>query len=172
LNRRNTVLGQMSKYGYITEKESDSLQALPVKISFNPESHREGLATYFRMHLQRFLNVWVDKNPKPDGEKYNIYLDGLKVYTTVDSRMQRNAEEAVQEHMKNLQAEFFHQNTPDRNPTAPFLDLETFEIDNIIERAMKSSPRWRAMSREGKSENEIRASFKQKTEMMVFDWNS
>ncbi|WP_108425195.1 penicillin-binding protein 1A [Flagellimonas amoyensis] len=171
-DRRNTVLGQMAKYGYITEKESDSLQALEMKINFNPESHREGLATYFRMYMQKFLNVWVDQNPKPDGEKWNIYLDGLKVYTTVDSRMQRNAEEAVQEHMKNLQAEFFHQNTPDRNPTAPFLDLETFEIDNIMERAMKTSPRWRAMKREGKSENEIRASFKEKTEMMVFDWNS
>ncbi|WP_318343228.1 penicillin-binding protein 1A [Flagellimonas baculiformis] len=172
LNRRNTVLGQMAKYGYITEAEKDSLQALEMKINFNPESHREGLATYFRMYMQKFLNVWVDQNPKPDGEKWNIYLDGLKVYTTVDSRMQRNAEEAVQEHMKNLQAEFFHQNTPDRNPTAPFLDLETFEIDNIMERAMKTSPRWRAMSREGKSEKEIRASFKQKTEMTVFDWNS
>ncbi|MEE1961676.1 transglycosylase domain-containing protein [Allomuricauda taeanensis] len=172
LNRRNTVLAQMAKYGYITEKEKDSLQALEMKINFNPESHREGLATYFRMYMQKFLNVWVDQNPKPDGEKWNIYLDGLKVYTTVDSRMQRNAEEAVQEHMKNLQAEFFHQNTPDRNPTAPFLDIETFEIDNIMERAMKTSPRWRAMSREGKSENEIRASFKQKTEMTVFDWNS
>lgn len=172
LNRRNTVLGQMAKYDYITEKEKDSLQNLEMKINFNPESHREGLATYFRMYLQRFLNVWVDKNPKPDGEKYNIYLDGLKVYTTVDSRMQRNAEEAVQEHMKNLQAEFFHQNTPDRNPTAPFLDLSKGAIDTIMKRAMKSSPRWRYLKREGLSEKEIEATFNKKTEMMVFDWNS
>lgn len=172
LNRRNTVLGQMAKYDYITEKEKDSLQNLEMKINFNPESHREGLATYFRMYLQRWLNGWVDKNPKPDGEKYNIYLDGLKVYTTVDSRMQRNAEEAVQEHMKNLQAEFFHQNTPDRNPTAPFLDLTKGAIDTIMERAMKNSPRWRYLKREGMSEKEIEATFHKKTEMTVFDWNS
>lgn len=171
-NRRNTVLGQMAKYGYITEEEKDSLQSLEMKINFNPESHREGLATYFRMYMQRFLNRWVEENPKPDGEKYNIYLDGLKVYTTVDSRMQRNAEEAVQEHMKNLQAEFFHQNTPDRNPTAPFLDLTRGAIDTIMDRAMRRSARWRHLKRDGLSEKEIEATFHKKEEMTVFDWNS
>ncbi|MCK0161139.1 penicillin-binding protein 1A [Allomuricauda sp. F6463D] len=171
-NRRNTVLSQMAKYDYITEKEKDSLQALEMKINFNPESHREGLATYFRMYMQRFLNRWVEENPKPDGEKYNIYLDGLKVYTTVDSRMQKNAEEAVQEHMKNLQAEFFHQNTPDRNPTAPFLDLSKGAIDTIMERAMKRSARWRHLKGEGLSEKDIKATFQEKIEMTVFDWNS
>jgi len=171
-NRRNTVLAQMAKYGYITEEEKDSLQNLEMKINFNPESHREGLATYFRMYMQRFLNRWVEENPKPDGEKYNIYLDGLKVYTTVDSRMQRNAEEAVQEHMKNLQAEFFHQNTPDRNPTAPFLDLTRGAIDTIMDRAMRRSARWRHLKRDGLSEKEIEATFHKKEEMTVFDWNS
>lgn len=172
LDRRNTVLAQMAKYGYITDQEKDSLQKLEMKINFNPESHREGLATYFRMYLQRWLNNWVNDNPKPDGEKWNIYLDGLKVYTTVDSRMQRNAEEAVQEHMKNLQAEFFNQNTPKRNPTAPFLDLTKGAIDTIMERAMKSSPRWRLLKQQGLSEKEIEATFHKKTEMTVFDWNS
>ncbi|RIV44562.1 penicillin-binding protein 1A [Flagellimonas pelagia] len=172
LDRRNTVLAQMAKYGYITDQEKDSLQKLEMKINFNPESHREGLATYFRMYLQRWLNGWVNDNPKPDGEKWNIYLDGLKVYTTVDSRMQRNAEEAVQEHMKNLQAEFFNQNTPKRNPTAPFLDLTKGAIDTIMERAMKSSPRWRLLKQQGLSEKEIEATFHKKTEMTVFDWNS
>lgn len=171
-NRRNTVLGQMAKYGYISEKEKDSLQTLEMKINFNPESHREGLATYFRMYMQRFLNQWVEENPKPDGEKYNIYLDGLKVYTTIDSRMQRNAEEAVQEHMKNLQAEFFHQNTPDRNPTAPFLDVSRGAIDTIMRNAMRRSARWRHLKREGLSEKDIEATFREKTEMTVFDWNS
>lgn len=171
-NRRNTVLGQMAKYDYITEAERDSLQALPMSINFNPESHREGLATYFRMYLQRYLNVWVDQNPKPNGDKYNIYLDGLKVYTTVDSRMQRNAEEAVEEHMRRLQAEFFHQNTPDRNPTAPFLQVSRGAIDTIMERAMKRSNRWRNLKREGLSEKEIEATFHEKTEMRVFDWES
>lgn len=176
LDRRNTVLSQMEKYDFITEKEKDSLQALKMDINFSPESHREGLATYFRMYLQGFLNDWIDKNPKPamEGERdrWNIYLDGLKVYTTIDSRMQRNAEEATAEHMKNLQAEFFRQNTPARNSTAPFLELEKADIDIIMERAMKNSSRWKGMVAEGKSEEEIRTSFTKKTEMTVFDWNS
>lgn len=171
-NRRDVVLAQMAKYEYITEQVKDSLQALDMKINYSPESHREGLATYFRMYLQRFLNGWLKENPKPNGDKYNIYLDGLKIYTTIDSRMQQHAEDAVVQHMKKLQAEFFHQNTPDRNPTAPFLDLETFEIDNIMERAMKRSERWRALKRQNTSENEIRASFKKETQMTIFDWNS
>ena len=176
LNRRNTVLGQMAKYEFITDKEKDSLQALKMDINFTPESHRDGLATYFRMYLQRFLNDWIEKNPKPaeEGERdrWNIYLDGLKVYTTLDYRMQKNAEEAVKEHMKRLQKEFFHQNTPDRNPTAPFLDLNSEETKGIIERAMRNSERWRIMKANGVSEKEIRTSFTEKTEMTVFDWNS
>lgn len=171
-NRRNTVLGQMAKYGYITDKERDSLQALKMDINFNPEDHREGLATYFRMYLQHFLNGWIAKNPKPDGTKYNLYLDGLKVYTTIDSRMQKNAEEAVAAHMKDLQAAFFKQNTPKRNPTAPFLDLDTEEINRIMERAMKNSERWRIMKSNGATEKEIRESFTKPTEMTVFDWNT
>ncbi|MBU3026632.1 transglycosylase domain-containing protein [Zobellia galactanivorans] len=175
-NRRNTVLGQMAKYGYITEKEKDSLQALKMDINFNPESHKEGLATYFRMYLQRFMNDWISKNPKPAMEggrdKWNLFLDGLKIYTTIDSRMQANAEDAVRKHMANLQNEFSRQNTPDKNPTAPFLDLDKSEEKRILERAMKSSNRWRKMKAEGKSEEVIRASFTKKTEMTVFDWNS
>lgn len=171
-NRRNTVLNQMAKYEKITQEEADSLKALPMKINFNPESHREGLATYFRTYLQRWLKEWVDKNPKDDGSKYNIYNDGLTVYTTIDSRLQKNAEVAVQEHMKRLQAEFFVQNTKQRNSTTPFTDLEQHQIDNILERAMKNSARWRAMKREGKSEKEIRASFRKATKMTVFDYNS
>ncbi|CAM3411306.1 penicillin-binding protein 1A [Zobellia roscoffensis] len=175
-NRRNTVLGQMAKYEFITEHEKDSLQAMRMDINFNPESHKEGLATYFRMYLQGFMNDWISKNPKPALEggrdKWNLYLDGLKIYTTIDSRMQANAEDAVRSHMSNLQDEFFHQNTPDRNPTAPFLDLEKSDINRILERAMKNSHRWRQMKSEGKSEEIIRESFKKKTEMTVFDWNS
>ena len=171
-NRRNVVLAQMAKYGYLEDAIKDSLQKLDLNLNYNPESHREGLATYFRMYMQKWLNGWVAENPKPDGEKYNIYLDGLKVYTTIDSRMQQHAEDAVEAHMTKLQAEFFNQNTVERNPTTPFLDLETFEIDNILERALKTSQRWRAMKRQGVSENEIRASFRKKTDMTVFDWNS
>ncbi|WP_027076611.1 penicillin-binding protein 1A [Maribacter antarcticus] len=176
LNKRNIVLGQLARYEYITENEKDSLQALKMDINFNPESHREGLATYFRMYLQRFMRGWINKNPKPamagERDRYNLYLDGLKIYTTIDSRMQQNAEESVSQHMERLQAEFFRQNTPDKNPTAPFLDLTTEETDRIMERAIKSSERWRKMKDVGKSENEIRESFTKRTEMTVFDWKS
>lgn len=171
--RRNLVFSQMEKNDFITEEEKDSLQKLPIKLNFNIESHREGLATYFRMYLQGFLKDWANdpKNRKPNGDKYNIYLDGLKVYTTIDSRMQQYAEEAVTEHMKKLQAEFFHQNTPDRNKTAPFLGLTEEEIDATMERAMKQSERWRKMKYDlDKSEKEIRESFEKKTEMTVFSW--
>lgn len=176
LKKRNIVLGQLARYDYITETEKDSLQGLKMDINFNPESHREGLATYFRMYLQRFMKGWIANNPKParEGERdrYNLYLDGLKIYTTIDSRMQQNAEEAVSQHMERLQTEFFVQNTKERNPTAPFLDLTTEETDRIMERAIKTSERWRKMKDAGKSEKEIRESFTKKTEMTVFDWKS
>ncbi len=175
-DRRNTVLSQMEKYDFLSEEERDSLQALKMDINFSPENHREGLATYFRMYLQGFMNRWIAKNPKPalkgERDRWNLYLDGLKIYTTIDYRMQKNAELAVSEHMKNLQKEFFHQNTPDRNSTTPFLELEPEEIDRIMERAMKSSHRWKTMKANGASEKDIRESFTKETEMTVFDWNS
>jgi len=175
-DRRDVVLAQMAKYDYITKVEKDSLQAMKMDINYNPETHSVGLATYFRMYLQRFMKDWINKNPKPaigdEPDKYNLYLDGLKIYTTIDSKMQANAEEAVNEHMTKLQAEFFHQNTPDRNKTAPFLDITPEETKSIMERAMKNSDRWKIMKSDGKSEKEIRASFDKKTEMTVFDWKS
>jgi penicillin-binding protein 1A len=172
-NRRNVVLAQMAKYDFIEESVKDSLQKLPLNLNYSPEAHNEGLATYLRKYIQRsWLKDWIKKNKKPNGEAYNMYLDGLKIYTTIDSRMQKNAEDAVVAHMKKLQAEFFVQNTKERNPTTPFLDLEKFEIDNIMERAIKTSARWKTLKAAGKSENEIRASFKKKINMTVFDWNS
>ena len=174
--KRNLVLGQMAKFEFITETERDSLQAMKMDINYNPESHREGIATYFRMYLQGFMNQWIKKNPKPalpgERDKWNIYLDGLRIYTTIDSRMQKNAEDAVAEHMKRLQAEFFHQNTPDRNKTAPFIEEVPGEIAGIMERAIKSSHRWHNLKDQGKNEKEIRASFEEPVEMTVFDWNS
>jgi penicillin-binding protein 1A len=175
-DRRNTVLAQMAKYEYITEDVRDSLIASKMDINYNPESHSQGPAAYFRMYLQRWLKEWIAENPKPalKGERdtWNIYLDGLKVYTTIDSRMQANAEAAVQAHMNKLQKEFFVQNTRQRNPTTPFLDLNSNEIKGIMERAMKNSARWRGMKNAGKSEKAIRESFNVPTEMTVFDWNA
>lgn len=174
--KRNLVLSQMAKFEFISEVQKDSLQALKMDINYNPESHREGIATYFRMYLQGFMNKWIKKNPKPalkgERDKWNIYLDGLRIYTTIDSRMQQNAEDAVAEHMKRLQAEFFHQNTPDRNKTAPFIEEVPGEIDRIMERAIKSSHRWHNLEDQGKKEKDIRASFNEPVEMTVFDWNS
>ncbi|MCB0426850.1 MAG: transglycosylase domain-containing protein [Mangrovimonas sp.] len=170
-NRRNVVLAQMEKYGYISEEVKDSLQKTELDLNFSPESHREGIATYFRMYLQAFMKDWIEKNPKPDGSKWNLYSDGLKVYTTIDSRMQQYAEDAVQQHMPKLQAEFFHQNTPQRNATAPFLGLTPSEIDALMKRSMKQSERWRHLKYDlKKSEEEIIASFDKPVEMTIFSW--
>ena len=174
-NRRNVVLSQMAKYNFISEQIKDSLQQTPLDLNYTPESHREGIATYFRAYLKTFLKEWINqpKNRKPNGEKYNIYKDGLKVYTTLDSRMQSIAEAAVTGHMKALQAEFFVQNTPRRNRTAPFLDLEKEEIDQLLKIGMKRSERWRKMRYDLKKPvDEIVASFKQPTKMKIFSWTA
>ncbi|MGZ0015411.1 penicillin-binding protein 1A [Yeosuana sp. AK3] len=170
-NRRNVVLAQMEKYDYISEKLKDSLQKTELDLNYSPESHREGMATYFREYLRAFMKDWILNNPKPDGTKYNLNSDGLKVYTTIDSRMQQYAEEAVQQHMPRLQAEFDNQNKPSRNPTAPFLELDQDEIEALLNRSMKQSERWRKMKYDlGKSDAEIKASFNKPTQMSIFSW--
>ena len=169
-SRRNIVFQQMLRNEMLTQKEVDSLQQLPLQIQFNPQSHREGLATYFRAYLRQFMLNWIQDNPKPDGEKYNLYLDGLTIYTTLDSKMQTYAENAVKEHMSNLQDAFFEQNTPKWNPTAPFLDLTEKEVERLMGQAMMRSERWRKMKLAGKTEDEIKASFEQKTAMKIFSW--
>jgi len=170
ISRRNIVFQQMLRNEMLTQNEVDSLQQLPLEIQFNPQSHREGLATYFRAYLRQFMLKWISENPKPDGEKYNLYLDGLTIYTTLDSRMQTYAENAVKEHMSNLQDAFFEQNTPEWNPTAPFLDLTEKEIERLMEQAMRRSERWRKMKLAGKTEDDIKASFEEKTAMKIFSW--
>jgi len=174
-NRRNVVLSQMAKYGFLEETIKDSLQQLPLGLNYSPESHREGIATYFRSYLRGFMKEWVNtpQNTKPNGDKYNIYKDGLKIYTTIDARMQTFAETATKEHMANLQAEFFVQNTPRRNRTAPFLDLEPEEIKSLLETSMRRSERWRKMKYDLKKSNEeIRASFKKPAPMKIFSWTA
>jgi penicillin-binding protein 1A len=169
LNRRNVVFAQMAKSGFITQKEKDSLQKLPLKINFTPESHNDGLATYFREYLRDFLKKWVKENPKPNGEKYNINRDGLKIYVTLDSRMQRYAEEAVSQHIANLQ-EFFYKEQK-KNKTAPFYDLEPEQIEAILNRAKRNSDRYRNMRRSKKySKEQIDSAFNTKTRMKLFSW--
>ncbi len=172
--RRNVVLAQMAKYGYITNSEKDSLQKTDLGIKYTPDSHSSGTATYFREYLRDFMKEWIKdpKNRKPDGSKYNLNNDGLKVYTTIDSRMQKYAELAVARHMPRLQAEFFNQNTPERNKTAPFLDLSKDEVDNLLNTAMTRGERWRILKKAGKSEKEIRASFYKPAKMTIFKWEN
>ncbi len=167
-NRRNVVLAQMAKYNYISEEEKDSLQKLPLGVKFTPQKHDEGIGTYVREYIRGFMKQWAVDNPKPDGTLYNIDSDGLKVYTTLDSKMQEYAEEAVTAHMKNLQKEFFSQN--ENNKTAPFLNISKEEENKIMDAAMRRSDRWREMTKQGKSEKEIIASFKKETPMSIFSW--
>ncbi|WP_269686230.1 penicillin-binding protein 1A [Flavobacterium lacustre] len=167
-NRRNVVLLQMEKAGIITKDQKVRLQSLPIKLNFKLESHKDGTATYFREYLRDYMKKWVEENKKPDGSDYDIYKDGLKIYTTIDSRMQLHAEEAVEAHMANLQEEFFEQSKDNKN--APFVNISQAETQRIMNQAMKSSTRWNIMESMDKSEEEIIASFKVKTKMKVFTW--
>ena len=170
LIRRNVVFAQMAKNEFITQQEKDSLQQLPLKINFTPESHNDGLATYFREYLRDYLKKWTKNNPKPNGELYNINRDGLKIYVTLDSRMQQYAQEAVQEHMSNLQSYFFKEQK--NNESAPFYDLEEEQVTSIYTRARKRSERYRKMKKNGYSKKQIDSAFDAKTDMRVFSWNA
>lgn len=171
LQRRNQVFVQMVKNEKLAVAVKDSLREQPIQLNFNPESHNDGMGTYFREYLRDWLKNWAAENTNPDtGKNYNFYNDGLKINVTIDSRMQRYAEDAVVAHMKKLQKELDYQNK--KLKTAPFRDLTEKEINRTLQLAMKRSDRWRQMKKEGKSEETIIASFKKKTEMTVFDWNA
>ena len=167
-NRRNVVLLQMEKGKIISKEEKERLQSLPIKLNFKLETHKDGTATYFREYLRDYMKKWVEENKKPDGTDYDIYKDGLKIYTTIDSRMQLHAETAVTAHMANLQEEFFNQSKDNKN--APFVNISSVETQRILNQAMKSSNRWAVMKAMDKSEEEIIKSFSEKTKMTVFSW--
>lgn len=198
--RRNVVLEQMRKAGYITDAECDSLQALPLKLTYNRVDHKEGLATYFREYLrgvmtapkpvrsdyrgwqmQKFyedsiawetnpLYGWCAKNKKKDGTNYNIYTDGLKIYTTINSRMQQYAEDAVKEHLGDyLQPIFFKEKEGSKN--APYArSLPEKLVEELLTKAMKQTERYRLMKEAGASEQQIRKAFDTPEEMTVFSW--
>ncbi|MCH8533909.1 MAG: transglycosylase domain-containing protein [Flavobacteriaceae bacterium] len=168
INRRNQVLKQMEKNEFISAQEKDSLQKLPLKLNFTPEQHDDGTATYFREHLKGFLKDWAKDNKKADGSSYSIYSDGLKVYVTLDSRMQLYAEDAVNRHLANLQKEFNRQNK--KNSKAPFRGVSDAEIDRILNREMRNSDRYRRMKKRGASDEEIETAFNEKQEMQLFSW--
>ncbi|MEG0455901.1 MAG: transglycosylase domain-containing protein, partial [Bacteroides sp.] len=198
--RRDVVLSQMEKADYLTEQERDSLQALPLKLAYHRVDHKEGLATYFREYLRGMMTAgkpdrseyrawqkqkyyedslnwetnplygWCAKNKKKDGSNYNIYTDGLKIYTTIDSRMQKYAEEAVEEHLGGyLQPQFFKEKKGRKS--APYSkNLTTEQVAQILDRSMKQTDRYRLMKEAGASEAEIRKAFNTKQEMTVFSW--
>ena len=200
LNRRNTVLDQMCKYGYLSNQECDSLQALPVDIKYQSVDHKQGLAPYFREYLRQVLTakepkksnysewnahqydidmrLWrenplygfCNKNHKPDGTPYDLYHDGLRIYTTIDSRMQKYAEEAVSEHMQDLQKSFFREKR--RKSYAPFsMDLTNEDIDGIMNRSMRQTDRYRGLKKQGLNENDIRKVFNTPVAMRVFSYD-
>ena len=200
LNRRNTVLDQMCKYGYLSTQECDSLQALPVDIKYQSVDHKQGLAPYFREYLRQILTakepkksnysewnahqydidmrLWREnplygfcyKNHKPDGTPYDLYHDGLRIYTTIDSRMQKYAEEAVSEHMQALQKSFFREKR--KKSYAPFSkDLTEEDIDGIMNRSMRQTDRYRGLKKQGMNENDIRKVFNTPVAMRVFSYD-
>lgn len=169
--RRNTVLAQMKKYKYLSDTECDSIQQLTIDMSnFSIQDHTAGSATYFREYLRLYMNEWCKNNPKPDGSHYDIYSDGLRIYTTIDSRMQKHAEDAVYEHVcQYLQPMFFDHWRGKEN--APFANLSKEETDRILNSAMRRSDRYQRLKDAGATEEEIREVFNTKVKMQVFSWN-
>lgn len=197
--RRNVVLNQMYKYDYITKEVCDSLKLLPLELKYNSVNHKKGLAPYFREYLRLILtakepkesqySAWnkvqyqidkeqwdnnplygfCNKNHKPDGTPYDLYQDGLKIYTTIDSRMQKYAEEAVNEHMQYMQECFFKEKK--NKSYAPFSkDLSKEDINGIMTRSMKQTDRYRGLKKKGLSEGEIRTIFDTPVEMQIFTY--
>lgn len=199
LGRRNVVLGQMLKYGKLTRAEFDSLKLLPLGLNFKKEDHKQGLATYYREYLRMYMTAgkpdiknyrwnreqyyvdsiawetnplygWCKKNTKLDGTPYDIYSDGLKIYTTLDSRMQRYAEEAVVEHLsEELQPTFTKEKVEKRNP--PFSnDLTDEEVREILDRSIKRTERYKALNEAGWAYGDIRKEFNKPVHMQIFTW--
>ena len=201
LQRRNVVLGQMLKEGYLTQEQYDSCTQQPLALNFHVSDHKEGIATYFRDFLRRYMMAtkpvrsdypawaevkytmdciawdedplygWCNKNTKRDGQRYNVYTDGLKVYTTIDSRMQQYAEEACHEHLvKFLQPAF--EKAIGQKKNAPYSsNLSAAEVQKILQRSMRQCERYVTMKAAGFSEEEINKSFNTAVKMSVFTYH-
>lgn len=200
-DRRNVVLGQMLKAGYLTNEEYQKAHDEPLALNFHRVDHKDGIATYFREFLRQYIMAqkptledypswnrvqftidslawetdplygWCNKNHKKNGEPYNVYTDGLKIFTTIDSRMQKYAEEAVLKHVGNyLQPAFTKENRT--KPNAPFTNaLTAAEVKGILNRSIRQSERYRAMKEQGATENEIQKAFRTPVEMSVFTYH-
>lgn len=167
--RRNTVLSQMAKYEFFEKEEAEKLMKTPLDISrYNPQSHDEGIATYFREYIRNYMKEWGKTHKKQNGESYDVHRDGLRIYTTIDFKMQRYAEEAVKEHFKTLQAQFYAHTKG--YASAPFTGISKDEIEKTYLQSMRNSERYQTMKLEGFTEKEIRKAFNEKVEMRVFTW--
>jgi len=163
--RRNVVLNQMVRYNYLAPAQYDELKKKDVELDYKKLDHNEGLATYFREHLRQVVKEWATKQTKVNGEKYDIYRDGLRIYTTINSKMQQYAEEAVQTHMAKLQVDF-----EDHWSKEDPWDNKDFGDDKFMEKAMRKSDRYRSLKAAKKSKKEIDKSFKTPVKMRIFSW--
>ncbi|MCY4162072.1 MAG: transglycosylase domain-containing protein [Flavobacteriaceae bacterium] len=168
-SRRNIVLKQMNRNDFISKKKRDSLERLTIETDFTPQSHIEGLAPYFRSYVQNYVSQWINENPRSDGGYHNLYEDGLRIFTTIDSRLQKKAEDAVKQHMRSLQSHFWKD--VQSNLRAPFSDIDGQLIDQIMESSVKRTERWRQMKNRGSSEKRIWESFHEPKPMSVFSWS-
>lgn len=171
MHRRNVVMMQMVKYGYLSREAYDSLKTKPLGLSFRPEDHNEGLAPYFREYLRtHFLAEWLPNTLNPETDKpYDVYRDGLRIFTTIDARMQEYAERAVKKHMPSVQEKFFKDVKQKKN--APFAYyVKKDDIEKILTRAKKDSERYRLLHESGVSEKEIDRIFNTPDTMKVFTW--
>jgi penicillin-binding protein 1A len=164
--RRNLVLDRMCESNIFPKEKCDSLKKLAIKLNYHNPDFRAGLATYFREYLRQELQFWCDKHPKPDGSKWNIYQDGLKVYTTIDSRMQKYAEEAMAEHLTYLQDAYFKE----WNHRDPWKFGSRAKPD-LLDKTVKESDKYEELKQEGKSPEEIKKIFDTKVPMSIFSWH-
>ncbi len=170
LERRNVVLSQMNRYDYLSDDSLAVLSEKPIDMSrFTPQSHNDGLATYLREYLRSYMKDWCKHHRKPNGEYYDVHKDGLKIYTTIDSRMQRYAEQAVREHFSTEIQPAFERELKSRKGN-PFCDITKEQQERFLTQAMKNSDRYRNLKADGLSQKEIRANFDEKVKMRVFTW--
>ncbi|MFO8128995.1 MAG: transglycosylase domain-containing protein [Bacteroidales bacterium] len=174
LERRNLVLSQMKKYGFLSEEVYDSISGIPLDMSkFGIHDHRLGMARYFREHLRQELKAWCRQNYKPDGTPYNLYKDGLRIYTTIDSRLQEYAEESIREHLsQDLQPAFFEH--WEGHAHAPFVfepDVIDKEVKKLMDQSMKRTDRYKNLRKAGKPMDTIRKIFDTPVPMKVFSWD-
>lgn len=167
--RRNVVYKQMVRNNVLSESIKDSLRELPIVLDFKRVGLSQGGAPYFREYLRNYMKKWIKEHPKPNGEFYNLYTDGLKIYTTLDSRMQRYAEEATREHMSNLQRVFFLKEKSRKQ--APFHNLSDKQIDRLMEQAKRRTPMYKRMKKANISADSINLVFETPRKMNIFSYN-